>query len=136
MNEKDARGSRAVQPPVGTGPAAMASRGLGVIVLLFSGSDGQRRDYVAVADWLFIAATGATLLAARARKSYEAARTDRTTTGYGHRFTTVLILVAAGYVIVGSVVSNPGNAIEGAALLAVGWPACAWWRRTATVRPA
>ncbi len=129
-------GMARVHPRTQTPVAALVGQAIWAIVLLFSGSYGQLLDYVVFADWLFFAATGATLFVYRARESHDAARGDQKLTGYGHPFTTVLFLVAACYVILGSVVSNPNNAIKGAALLAAGWPAYAWWRRTAPVKRA
>jgi APA family basic amino acid/polyamine antiporter len=41
----------------------------------------------------------------------------------------VLFLLAAAYVVVGSIVSNPGNALRGTLLLALGVPVYLMWRR-------
>ncbi len=126
-------GMARVHPRTRTPIAALVGQALWAIILLFSGSYGQLLDYVVFADWRFFAATGATLFVYRARQKRSAAH-QAPPTGYGHPVTTVLFLAAAGYVILGSVISNPGNATKGAVLLALGWPAFAWWRRTATVR--
>ncbi len=126
-------GMARVNPRTRTPITALLGQAAWAILLLFSGSYAQLLDYVVFADWLFFAATAATLFVYRAREAREAAR-DQPTPGYGHPFTSVLFLAAAGYVILGSVVSNPGNAIKGAALLALGWPAFVWWRRAAVGR--
>jgi APA family basic amino acid/polyamine antiporter len=36
-------------------------------------------------------------------------------------------VLAAVYVVVGSVVSNPGNALKGTALILLGVPVFRWW---------
>jgi APA family basic amino acid/polyamine antiporter len=40
----------------------------------------------------------------------------------------VLFIAAALYVVIGSISSNPGNALRGAALLALGVPVFLWSR--------
>jgi len=46
---------------------------------------------------------------------------------------TLIFIAAAMYVVIGSVTSNPHNAIRGAALLLVGIPVFLFWRRHAPV---
>ncbi|MCI0672136.1 MAG: amino acid permease, partial [Myxococcaceae bacterium] len=43
--------------------------------------------------------------------------------------TPLLFIAAAVYVVVGSVVSNPANALKGTLLLAAGVPVFLYWRR-------
>lgn len=95
-------------------------------VLLFSGTYGQLLDYVVFADWIFFGLTAVALLALRRR--------DRGDEGGGFRVpgypvTVWLFIGAAAYVLGGSVVSNPGNALRGAGLLALGVPLYLWRRR-------
>ncbi len=98
-------------------------------MLLFSGSYGQLLDYVVFADWVFFGATVATMFVCRAREARgDAARVSVRTPL--HPFTTLLLLAATAYVIVGTVSSNPLNALKGTLLLALGWPAFVLWRRT------
>jgi hypothetical protein len=40
-----------------------------------------------------------------------------------------LFVLAAAYVVLGSIVANVGNAVRGTLLLAAGVPAYLWWRR-------
>ena len=129
-------GMARVHPRTRTPVAALAGQAVWAIMLLFSGSYGQLLDYVVFADWVFFGATAATLFVYRAR---EARGTVPWTTvrAAGHPVTTGLFLAAAVYVIIGSVLSNPVNAAKGTGLLALGWPAFAFWRRrTATASPA
>ena len=119
-----------VDPRTRTPIAALIGQAVWAIILLFSGSYGQLLDYVVFADWLFFCATAATLFVYRARERrgqipHAAVR------AFGHPVSTLLFLLAGAYVIAGSVSSNPANALKGSALLALGWPAYAWWRRSA-----
>jgi APA family basic amino acid/polyamine antiporter len=41
-----------------------------------------------------------------------------------------IFVAVAGYVVVGSILSNPGNAVRGAGLLALGVPIYLYWRST------
>lgn len=117
-----------VHPRTRTPVAALLGQAAWAIVLLFSGSYGQLLDYVVFADWLFFGATAATLFTYRAREARgEIAHTS--VRAVGHPYTTAIFLAAAVYVIAGSVLSNPMNAAKGTALLALGWPAFATWRR-------
>lgn len=119
-----------VDPRTRTPIAALIGQAVWAIVLLFSGSYGQLLDYVVFADWLFFAATAATLFVYRAKEARgEVPRV--TVRAFGHPATTLLFLAAAAYVIAGSIVSNPVNALKGSVLLGLGWPAFAWWRRSA-----
>lgn len=118
-----------VDPRTQTPIGALVGQAAWAIVLLVSGSYGQLLDYVVFADWIFFGATAAALFVYRARE----ARGEIPRVGVravGHPVTTLLFLAAAAYVIVGSIISNPANALKGTLLLALGWPAYVWWRRT------
>lgn len=124
-----------VDPRTQTPIGALVGQAVWAIVLLVSGSYGQLLDYVVFADWIFFGATAAALFVYRARE----ARGEIPRVGVravGHPVTTLLFLAAAAYVIVGSIISNPGNALKGTLLLALGWPAYVWWRRTSAARAA
>ncbi len=123
-----------LHPVTRTPVAALLGQAVWAIVLLFSGSYGQLLDYVVFADWLFFGATAATVFVYRAKEARgEVPRVSVRT--LGHPVTTLLFLAAAAYVIIGSIMSNPGNALKGTLLLALGWPAFALWRRSAARRP-
>jgi basic amino acid/polyamine antiporter, APA family len=118
-----------VDPRTHTPIAALVGQAIWAIVLLFSGSYGQLLDYVVFADWVFFGATAATLFVYRAREARgEIPRVS--VRAFAHPLSTLLFLIAAVYVIGGSIMSNPGNALKGGVLLALGVPAYAWWRRT------
>jgi len=95
-------------------------------VLLFSGTYGQLLDYVVFADWIFFGLTAVALLAIRRRDP--SGRLGRFRVP-GYPVTVWLFIGAAGYVLIGSVISNPGNALRGAGLLALGVPIYLWRRR-------
>ena len=123
-------GMARVHPRTRTPVAALAGQAVWAVVLLFSGSYGQLLDYVVFADWLFFGATAATLFVYRAREA-RGLVPHTTVRAVGHPISTGLFLAAAVYVILGSVLSNPVNAAKGTGLLALGWPAYAFWRRRA-----
>jgi basic amino acid/polyamine antiporter, APA family len=118
-----------VHPRTRTPVAALVGQATWAIALLFSGSYGQLLDYVVFADWVFFGATAATLFVYRARESRGKGLAVSVRAPW-HPWSTGLFVAAAVYVIVGSVASNPVNALKGSLLLLLGWPAFAWWRRT------
>lgn len=93
-------------------------------ILVYSGKYGALLDYVVFADWIFFGLTALTLVVLRRRDGMS-----------GVRFSVPLFPLAmalfvgvAGYVVVGSILSNPGNAVRGAGLLALGLPVYLYWR--------
>jgi APA family basic amino acid/polyamine antiporter len=45
----------------------------------------------------------------------------------GHPAGTAIFVLAAVYVVVGSIASNPGNALKGTVLILLGIPVFLWW---------
>jgi APA family basic amino acid/polyamine antiporter len=117
-----------LHPRTRTPIAALLAQGAVALGLLFTGTYGQLLDSVVFADWIFFGATAASLFPLRARDAVlgRAAPPVRVPL---HPVSTLLFVAAAAYVVVGSVTSNPGNAVRGALLLALGLPVYAWWRR-------
>lgn len=107
--------------------AALLLQGAWAVVLLFSGSYGQLLDYVVFADWIFFGLTAATLFVLRKRDG------DRPVPYRAplHPWSTIAFIAAAMYVVIGSVTSNPGNAMRGGGLLLLGIPVFLFWRRRA-----
>ncbi|WP_337172361.1 amino acid permease [Gemmatimonas aurantiaca] len=116
-----------LHPRTQTPVAALVGQGLVALVLLLSGTYGQLLDYVVFADWIFFGSTAATLLILRSRD--DARGVHIPVRAPWHPFSTLLFVAAAGYVVVGSILSNPGNALRGALLLALGLPVYAYWMR-------
>ena len=107
--------------------AALVAQGLVALALLLTGTYGQLLDYVVFADWIFFGATAASLFVFRAADARGGTRP--TIVVPWHPVSTLLFIAAAVYVVAGSVISNPGNAARGAALIALGLPVFAYWRR-------
>jgi len=106
--------------------AAISAQGGWAIVLLLSGSYGQLLDWVTFADWIFFGVTAATLFVYRRRAPSD---------GYqlpAYPWTVLLFIAACIYVVAGAVVSNPPNALRGAALLVAGIPVYMFWSRRRT----
>ena len=111
-----------ISPRTGTPMVAIAFQGLWAVALLSTKSYGQLLDYVTFADWIFFGATAATLLVLRRRPAPPGYRAPVAL------LTVSLFVAAAGYVVIGSVAADPGNAIRGAGLLALGVPVYFFWR--------
>jgi len=107
--------------------AAILFQGAWAIVLLYSGSYGQLLDWVVFADWIFFGLVASTLFVLRRRDGAESPGF----TAPLHPWSTLLFILAACYVMLGSVTSNPGNALRGALLLLAGVPVYLIWRSRA-----
>jgi APA family basic amino acid/polyamine antiporter len=119
-----------------TPAAAIVFQCVWAVLLTLTGTYGELLDYVVFADWLAFGATAATLFVYRARERRgELPRSERRVPGYP--FTPLLFIAVAAYVVIGSVASNPGNALRGTGLLLLGIPAFLFWRgRAARPSPA
>jgi APA family basic amino acid/polyamine antiporter len=114
----------AVLHPVHRTPAAaIVVLAACAIILTLSGTFGQLVDYVTFGDWIFFGLTVAGLFIYRAREPHAVFRVP------GYPWTPALFVLAAGYVVVSAVLSNPRNAAIGAALIATGIPIFYLWRR-------
>ncbi len=113
-----------LHPTWRTPVAALLLQGAWAVVLLFSGSYGQLLDYVVFADWIFFGLTAATLFVLRNRDG------DRPVPYRVpfHPWSTIGFIAAAVYVVIGSITSNPGNAVRGGGLLLLGIPVFLYWR--------
>jgi APA family basic amino acid/polyamine antiporter len=114
-----------LHPRFRTPVAAILVQGAWAIALLLSGSYGQLLDWVTFADWIFFGITAASLVIYRRRD-------QGATTRYRaplYPVSVLLFVAACLYVVAGAIVSNPANAVRGALMLALGWPAYWLWRR-------
>jgi len=118
-----------LHPTWRTPVAAIMVQGAWAIMLLFSGTYGALLDYVVFADWIFFGLTAATLFVLRRRDG------DRVVSSLVplHPWTTLAFVAAAAYVVLGSLMSNPGNALRGGGLLLLGIPVFLYWRRRAAL---
>lgn len=113
-----------LHPRFRTPVAALVFQAVWASLLLATNSYGQLLDYVVFADWILFGSTGVALVLIRRRAGANP--------GAGFRVPAFPLVVtvfvgAAGYVVAGSIWSNPGNAIRGAGLLLLGVPVY-WWR--------
>ena len=110
--------------PVHRTPAAAIVALAGCAALLtLSKTFGQLVDYVTFGDWIFFGLTVAGLFIYRAREPNAAFKVP------GYPWTPALFVLAAAYVVVSVVLSNPKNAALGATLIATGVPVFFYWRR-------
>ncbi len=106
-----------------TPAAAIVALAACAALLTLSKTFGQLVDYVTFGDWIFFGLTVAGLFIYRARDPHAAFPVP------GYPVTPALFVLAAAYVVVSVVVSNPRNAALGAALIATGVPVFFYWRR-------
>ncbi len=117
-----------LHPRLRTPVTAIIWQGAVAVALILSGSYGQLLDWVTFADWIFFGATALTLVVFRRRDAASGAP------DVGYRAPLypagiALFVLAAAYVVLGSIVSNPGNALRGGLLLALGVPVFLYWYR-------
>lgn len=113
-----------LHPRFRTPVAAIVFLGVWSSLLVYSGQYGALLDYVVFADWIFFGLTALTLLVVRRRDGASASRFRVP----GYPVAVWLFAAVAGYVVVGSIVSNPGNALRGTGLLALAVPVYLYWR--------
>jgi APA family basic amino acid/polyamine antiporter len=114
-----------LHPRYRTPGAAILFQGVWTCLLLLTKKYGQLLDYVTFADWIFFGSTAATLVVFRRRE-----RGAVPSTGFrlpGYPWTMIVFILAAVYVVIGSIRSNPSNALRGALLLAVSVPIYFFW---------
>ena len=119
-----------LHPRYRTPAAAILLQGCWAIVLTFTGRYGDLLDYVVFGDWIFFGATASTLFYFR--------RLDRSLEQRERGFRMpmfpsglVIFLLAAIYVVIGSLTSNPDNAIKGTGLIILGVPVFWFWHKRA-----
>ena len=122
-----------LHPRFRTPVTAIVFQALVASALILTGSYGQLLDWVVFADWIFFGATALTLVAFRRRDAREGAEDS----GYRapfYPFSVALFVLASLFVVLGSILSNPGNAIRGVTLLALGVPVFLFWQRRTAAR--
>jgi len=114
-----------LHPRYRTPGTAIVAQGIWACALLATRTYGQLLDYVTFADWIFFGATAATLFIYRRREGQERSPGSFRISGYP--WTVGLFILASAYVVIGSIRSNPANALRGSLLLAAGVPAYLIW---------
>jgi basic amino acid/polyamine antiporter, APA family len=119
-----------LHPRFRTPARAIALQAAVAVALILTGSYGQLLDWVVFADWIFFGTTALTLVAFR-RRDERAGTTDAGFRAPLYPWSVALFVLAAAYVVLGSILSNPWNALRGTLLLAAGVPVFLYWRRRA-----
>jgi APA family basic amino acid/polyamine antiporter len=117
-----------LHPRFRTPVVALVAQGAWAVVLLLSGTYGELLDYVVFGDWIFFGLTAATLFWFR-RRDAEAGTPRPEFVTPAWQLSVILFVAAAIYVVAGSVMASPGNALRGAALILLGVPLYLWRRR-------
>jgi APA family basic amino acid/polyamine antiporter len=112
-----------------TPSAAIAFQGAWAIVLTLTGRYGDLLDYVVFGDWIFFAAVASTVFVFRSREKRGSEGSALRFRMPGFPLLPIVFILAALYVVVGSVASNPANALKGSALIVLGVPVFLFWRR-------
>jgi APA family basic amino acid/polyamine antiporter len=118
-----------LHPRYRTPTAAILLQGVWAVVLTLTGRYADLLDYVVFGDWIFFAATAATLFYFRAQERRGLEQSEIRFRMPGYPAGPILFILAALYVVTGSVASNPGNAIKGTILMALGVPVFLFWDR-------
>ena len=117
-----------LHPRFRTPTTAIVFQGLWAVLLLKTGTYGQLLDYVVFCDWIFFGLAAATLFVFRNRDRDGGTAAPAGFRVPGYPITPALFVVAAVYAVLGSVASNPGNALRGLLILAAGLPVYLFWR--------
>ncbi len=115
-----------LHPEYRTPGVAIVFQELWAIVLVMTGTYGQLLDYVVFGDWIFFGLTAATLFVDRSRD-----RSGQGSPGFrvpAYPWIPALFILGALYVVASSIAVNPGNALRGGGLIALGVPVYAFWR--------
>ena len=116
-----------LHPKFRTPVTAIIAQGVWACFLLATRTYGKLLDYVTFADWIFFGLTAATLVVYRRRDPQGSAGPSFQLPGYP--WTLGVFILAALYVVGGSIRSNSGNALLGILLLAAGVPVFLFWSR-------
>jgi basic amino acid/polyamine antiporter, APA family len=116
-----------LHPRYRTPSGALVFQGIWAVILTITGRYSDLLDYVVFGDWIFFGATAATLFVFRARERAGREHEHIRFRMRGHPVGTTIFVLAAVYVVVGSIASNPGNALKGTALILLGIPVFRWW---------
>jgi APA family basic amino acid/polyamine antiporter len=118
-----------LHPRYRTPTTAIVVQGLWAMALLVTGRYGALLDYVVFCDWIFFGLAVVSLFVLR-RQDRRAGLVDPPGAFrvLGWPITPALFVVAAAYVVMGSITSNPRNALLGVAILLLGIPVFLFWR--------
>jgi APA family basic amino acid/polyamine antiporter len=118
-----------LHPRYRTPTAAILFQGTWGIILTLTGRYGDLLDYVVFGDWIFFGLTASTLFFFRSRERTGLETSKLRFRMPGFPVAPAIFILAALYVVVGSIASNPSNAVKGSALIALGVPVFLFWER-------
>jgi basic amino acid/polyamine antiporter, APA family len=119
-----------LHPRYRTPSVALIFQAIWALALVYSGEYEALAAYVVFGDWIFFGLAASTLLVFRHRDRLAGAAAPAVSTPL-FPFSVFLFMLAALYVVIGSIASNPGNALKGAVLILAGIPVYWFWRRRA-----
>jgi APA family basic amino acid/polyamine antiporter len=120
----------ALHPKYHTPSVALIFQATWALLLVYSGEYEALAAYVVFGDWIFFGLAASTLLVFRRRDRMAGAPAPAVSTPL-FPLSVFLFMLAALYVVVGSIASNPGDALKGAVLILAGIPVYWFWRRRA-----
>jgi APA family basic amino acid/polyamine antiporter len=118
-----------LHPRYHTPAAAIVFQAAWAIVLTMTGRYGDLLDYVVFGDWIFFAAVASTVFVFRSRERNGQETASLRFRMPGFPILPLAFILAAMYVVLGSVASNPGNAARGTVLILLGVPVFRYWQR-------
>jgi APA family basic amino acid/polyamine antiporter len=116
-----------VHPKFLTPSVAILATGAWAGVLSLSGTFEQLATYVIFGQWIFFGLTVAAVIVLRSKRP-DLARPYRT---WGYPVTPVIFILAALYISVNTLITQPLNALAGLVIIAIGLPAYLYWQRSA-----
>jgi basic amino acid/polyamine antiporter, APA family len=118
-----------LHPRYRTPTAAILFQGGWAGILTLTGRYADLLNYVVFGDWIFFGSTAATLFYFRAQERRGLERSHVRFRMPAFPVVPIIFILAALYVVVGSIASNPGNGVKGIALIALGVPVYLFWDR-------
>jgi APA family basic amino acid/polyamine antiporter len=106
---------------------ALVVQGAWAVILVLSGSYDTLTDYATFSILIFVALGTASVFIFR-RQLPNAARAYRT---WGYPIVPALFLLVSGWLLINTLLTTPGRAVAGLALMALGLPFFWYWSRTA-----
>ena len=118
-----------LHPQYRTPSVAIAFQCVWAVILTLTGRYGDLLDYVVFGDWIFFAAVASTVFVFRSRERRGEEATALRFRMPGFPLLPATFMLAALYVVIGSIASNPANALKGTALILLGVPVFLFWNR-------
>jgi APA family basic amino acid/polyamine antiporter len=111
-----------LHPRYRTPSTAIVFQAVWAVMLTLTGRYGELLDYVVFGDWIFFAAVTSTVFVFRGRERRGLEPSELRFRMPAFPLVPFAFMLAALYVVVGSIASNPGNALKGTGLILLGVP--------------